>query len=279
MALELYNIVEMVQIDKGLQIEVSGEGAGVIAKDRENLVYQATQKVFAKVGFKPSGLKLNLVNQIPIARGLGSSTAAIVGGVIAANIMAGRPLDQKEVINVAGTMEGHPDNVAAAVLGGIVISYRSDEEIDCVQLQPPEGLKGVVAVPDFSLPTKTARDVLPRQVLRQDAVFNLSRVALLITAIQREDFTLLGTAMEDRLHQPFRVPLIPCVKKVLAAAKLAGARGVTLSGAGPTVLALVDNNAELIAKAMGDTFRANGIQCKTMILKPSTIGVRAFEIK
>jgi homoserine kinase len=219
------------------------------------------------------------VNQIPVARGLGSSTAAIVGGIIAANIMAGEQLTQKDLINIAGALEGHPDNVAAAILGGVVISIRSDEEISCVKIQPPEGLMCVVAVPDFSLGTKTARAVLPYQVPLQDAIFNLGRLALLITALQQGDFTMLGTAMEDRLHQPFRAALIPGLKKVLAAAKLAGAKGVTLSGAGPSVVALADNNLELIAQVMGATFRENGVQCRTMLLKPSPVGARALAMR
>ena len=279
MALELYNVVEMQQTEHGLLIEATGEGADSIARDGENLVCRSARQVFKQVGFQPTGLKINLLNQIPLARGLGSSTAAIVGGVIAADILSGRRLSRKELINIAGAIEGHPDNVAAAFLGGIVISYRTDEDINCVKIQPPEGIKCVVAIPDFYVSTKSARDVLPYQVPLPDVVFNLSRVALLITALHRGDFTLLGAAMEDHLHQPYRAALIPGLKKVLAAAKLAGAKGVTISGAGPAVMALADSNAELISQVMGDTFRANGIPCKTLILKPNPIGARALEIK
>ena len=279
MALELYNIVEMQQVDTGLSIEVTGEGTGTIAHDSENLVYRSARQVFKQVGFEPPGLKISLINQIPVARGLGSSTAAIVGGVIAADIMSGRRLARKELINIAGAMEGHPDNVAAAFMGGIVVSYRADGDISCVKIQPPEGIKCVIAIPDFCVSTKSARDVLPYQVPLQDVVFNLGRVALLITALHRGDFTLLSTAMEDRLHQPFRAALIPGLKKVLAAAKLAGAKGVTISGSGPAVMAFADSNAELISNVMGATFRENGIQCKTLILKPNPVGARALEVK
>ncbi|OPY61478.1 MAG: Homoserine kinase [Pelotomaculum sp. PtaU1.Bin065] len=136
-----------------------------------------------------------------------------------------------------------------------------------------------MAIPDFILATKASRDVLPSQVPFQDVIFNLGRVALLVAALQRGDFTLLGTAMEDHLHQPFRSVLVPGMKKVLAAAKLAGARGVTLSGAGPSVIALADSNFDLIARVMGDTFRQNGVKCRTLVLKPSPIGARALEVK
>lgn len=279
MALELHNIVEMVEVPRGLLIEVAGEGAAGISRGRDNLVFQAAQSVFQQVGYSPAGLKIRLINQIPVARGLGSSSAAIVGGMIAANLLTGSRLSLKELIALASSSEGHPDNVAPAILGGIVLTVQADGERKNLKIQPPQGVKCVVAVPDFALPTKTARDVLPAQVPLQDAVFNISRAALLVAALQQGDLTLLGTAMEDHLHQPFRSVLVPGLKKVLAAAKLAGARGVTLSGAGPSVIALADSNFDLIARVMGDTFRQNGVKCKTLILKPSPIGARALELK
>lgn len=279
MALELYNVVEMVPTSRGLVIEVSGEGATDVPRDERNLVFQAAQRVFRQVDYSPAGLKLRLLNQIPVARGLGSSTAAIVGGVIAANLLAGGRLSVKDMIALASSIEGHPDNVAPAVLGGIVVSVQVDGEVKYLKIQPPQGLKGVVAVPDFSLTTKTSREILPTQVSFQDAVFNVGRVALLVAALQQGDLSLLGAAMEDRLHQSFRSSLIPGFKKVLAAAKLAGARGVTLSGAGPTVIAFADSNFDLIARVLGDTFRQNGVKSKVLVLKPSPIGARALEVK
>ncbi|BAF59781.1 MAG: homoserine kinase [Pelotomaculum sp.] len=279
MALELYNIVEMIPASRGLVIEVSGESAADIPRDERNLVFQAAQRVFGNTGFSPPGLKLRLINQIPAARGLGSSTAAVVGGVVAANLLSGGKLGVKDMINLASSIEGHPDNVAPAILGGIVVSVQMDGEVKCLKIQPPQGLKGVVAVPDFPLATRTAREILPSQVPFQDAVFNLGRVALLVAALQQGDLSLLGPAMEDRLHQSLRSSLIPGLKKVLAAAKLAGARGVTLSGAGPAVIAFADSNFDLIARVMSDTFRQNGVKSRVMVLKPSPVGVRAFEIK
>lgn len=279
MALELYNIIELIPASRGLVIEASGEGAAEIPRDERNLVYQAAQRVFRQLDCHPPGLKLRLLNQIPVARGLGSSTSAIVGGIIAANLLAGGKLSIKEIITLASSLEGHPDNVAPAVLGGIVVAVQADGEVKYLKIQPPQGLKGVVAVPDFPLATKTSREILPSQVSFQDAAFNVGRAALLIAALQQGDLTLLGVAMEDRLHQSFRSSLVPGFKKVLAAAKLAGARGVTLSGAGPTVIAFADSNFDLIARVMGDTFRQNGVKSKVMILKPSPIGARALEVK
>lgn len=279
MALELYNVVELIPAPRGLSIEVAGEGAADIPRDDRNLVYQAAQRVFSQLDCAPPGLKLRLNNQIPVARGLGSSTSAIVGGVIAANLLGGGKLSVKEIISLASMIEGHPDNVAPAVLGGVVVSVQADGEIKYLKFQPPPVLKGVVAVPDFPLATKASRDVLPAQVSFQDASFNVGRVALLVAALQQGDLSLLGVAMEDRLHQSFRSSLVPGFKKVLAAAKLAGARGVTLSGAGPAVIAFADSNFELIARVMGETFRQNGVKARVMVLKPSPIGARALEVK
>lgn len=279
MALELYNVVEMSPGTRGLFIEVQGEGTLEIPRDERNLVYQAALRVFRQTGYSPQGLKIRLINQIPPARGLGSSTAALVGGIIAANLLSGGSLSPKEIINLACTMEGHPDNAVPAVLGGIVVAVQAEGEVKYVKMQPPPSLKGVVAIPDFSLPTRTARDILPQQVSFQDAAFNVGRVALLIAALHQGDLTLLSTAMEDRLHQSCRAGMIPGFKKVLAAARLAGARGVTLSGAGPTVIAFADNNFELIARVMHDTFNQNGVKAKVLVLKPSPVGARALEVK
>ncbi len=279
MALELYNTVEVIPTSRGLVIDVSGEGAADLPRDEHNLVFQAVQRVFRQVGYSPAGLKLRLFNQIPVARGLGSSTSAIVGGVIAANLLSGGKLSVKEMVVLASSVEGHPDNVAPAVLGGIVVSVQAEGEVKYLKIQPPPGLKGVVAIPDFAFTTKTSREILPAQVTFQDASFNVGRVALLVAALQQGDLSLLGVAMEDRLHQSLRSSYIPGFKKVLAAAKLAGARGVTLSGAGPTVIAFADSNLDLIARVMGDTFRQNGVKSKVLVLKPSPIGARALEIK
>lgn len=279
MALELYNLVEMIPASSGLAIEVSGEGASDIPRDESNLVFQAARRVFRQVGYSPPGIKLRLINQIPVARGLGSSTSAVVGGIIAANLITGGRLSIKDIICLAASVEGHCDNVAPAVLGGIVVSVQADGDIKYLKIQPPQSLRSVVAVPDFPLATRTSREVLPTQVSFQDAVFNVGRAALLVAALQQGDLNLLGTAMEDRLHQAFRSTFIPGLKKVLAAAKLAGARGVTLSGAGPAIIAFADSNLELIARVMGDTLRQNGVKSRVLVLKPSPIGARAFEVK
>ncbi len=277
MALKLYNTVEMQLIPKGLVIEIFGDGASDIARNERNLVYRAAVKVFEQTGYQPSGLKIKLTNQIPLSRGLGSSAAAIVGGIVAANKLAGSKLSTETLLALATEMEGHPDNVAPALLGGIVVSAAVEGEVQWAKIQPPLGLKTVVAIPDFKLSTRSAREVLPGQVSLSDAVFNVSRTALLVAALCQGDLSKLSYAMEDRLHQNYRAALIPGMKKVLAATKLAGAKGVVLSGAGPTVIALADDNFDLIAQVMRKTFHENGVMAKVMVLEPSASGARALE--
>ncbi len=279
MALQLYNSVEMTTTDAGLYIDVQGEGAGEISRDESNIVYLAAMRVFKQVGYKCGGLKIKLLNNIPVSKGLGSSTAAIVGGIIAANIISGQQLNQREMLNMACAMEGHPDNVAAAVFGGIAVAVPVDGEIKHIKIEPPKKMKAVVAIPEFNLPTKISREALPQQVSFNDASFNLARLALLVAALGQGDMALLGVSMEDRLHQPYRSNLIPGMKKVIAAARLAGARGVSLSGAGPTLAAFTDDNYEHIARVMKATFKQNGVMARTMILDPSPVGARALEIK
>lgn len=279
MALQLYNSVEMTETGTGLHIEIHGEGNQDIPRDENNMVFQAAQKVFKQAGLKPTGLRIRLSNNIPVARGLGSSTAAIVGGMIAANIISRNKLDNKDIINLAYSMEGHPDNVAAAVLGGIVVAVPADGEVRCIKIPPPKQLQAAISIPDFTLSTRTSRDVLPQQVPINDAAFNLGRVALLVSALYTGDINQFGVAMEDRLHQPYRTNLVPGMKKVFAAARLAGAKGITLSGSGPTIIAYSDGNMELVARVMKDTFRQNGVKARSMVLGISPVGARALEIK
>jgi len=278
MALELYNIVEFSKISRGLVIEVEGDGAEELPRNEKNLVYQAARRVFERACRVPEGLRIKLVNNIPVGRGLGSSASAIVGGIIAANVMCGANLSMREMLNLACSMEGHPDNIAPALLGGLIIYTSVEGEITWTKIDLPPALKAVVAIPDFIMNTRDTREALPQLVTMRDAVYNIGRAALLIAALQKGDLSILGTAMDDRLHQPYRQGAIPGFKKVISAARLAGARGVALSGAGPTIVALADSNFELIAEVMKNTFRECGVGARTMILAPGPVGARALEV-
>ncbi|WP_347491447.1 homoserine kinase [Desulfoscipio sp. XC116] len=278
MALELYNIVEFYKITRGLVVEIEGEGAADLPRNENNLVYQAAKRVFDRTGYAPAGLRIRLVNGIPVGRGLGSSASAVIGGIIAANRLSGANLSKREMLALACSMEGHPDNIAPALLGGLVIYASVEAEITWTKIDLPAGLNAVVAVPDFAMSTRDSREALPHMVTMRDAVFNIGRAALLVAALQKGDLSVLGTAMEDKLHQAFRAGLIPGFKKVVSAARLAGARGVALSGAGPAIVALADNNQELIAEVMKETFRESGVNARSLILAPSPVGARALEV-
>lgn len=278
MALELYNIVEFYKITRGLVVEIEGEGAADLPRNENNLVYQAAKRVFDRTGYAPAGLRIRLVNGIPVGRGLGSSASAVIGGIIAANRLSSANLSKREMLALACSMEGHPDNIAPALLGGLVIYASVEGEITWTKIDLPAGLNAVVAVPDFAMSTRDSREALPHMVTMRDAVFNIGRAALLVAALQKGDLSVLGTAMEDKLHQAFRAGLIPGFKKVVSAARLAGARGVALSGAGPAIVALADNNQELIAEVMKETFRESGVNARSLILAPSPVGARALEV-
>ena len=239
--------------------------------------YKQLTYMYLRVGLEPSGFRIILENNIPVARGLGSSAAAIAGGLVGANALLGNPLNLEELISMAVRLEGHPDNVVAAMVGGFIVAARCEETICYKRLDPPKSLHFQVAVPDFTLLTEAARNVLPETVSLKDAVFNLSRTALLVAAIASGDLETMGRAMDDKLHQPYRMGLVPGMQQVFAAAKEAGALGVALSGSGPTVIALCDRSCPQIGLAMQRACEKHGILCKVMELTVSQTGAVQLE--
>jgi len=236
MALEIYNTVEADIIPEGLEITTFGRDADMIESDSSNLIYRAMKNVFEFVDFEPSGISITSNNQIPVARGLGSSAASTAAGLILGNQLSGNRLDADTLIELGTQMEGHPDNIVPAILGGMTISYlQEDARVQYIQLGFPEKLRMVVMVPDFILPTKEAREVLPESVELKDAVFNVSR-------LMSEKLDHLKFAVQDKLHQPYREKLIPGMKEIFEDAYKSGARAVFLSGAGSTLIALIDKD-------------------------------------
>ncbi len=286
LALEHHNEVELSAWEKPvappLALQVEGEGATQLPLNHTNLVARAARRALEKIGRRLSALRLRLVNRIPLARGLGSSSAAIVGGLVAVNAGLGSPLSQEDLLRLAADMEGHPDNVAPALLGGLCVSAAADGRVHCLSLKEPglfRGLSAVVCVPSFELSTEKARHVLPDRVSRADAVFNGARVALFLAALQQRRHDLLQEAMEDRLHQPYRKKLVPGFDEVLAAARKAGAWGAALSGAGPSVLALSPKDrAAAVGEAMSAAFRRREVSSLWLDLKVSARGARAVKL-
>lgn len=279
MAFNLYNYITMEVVDSGLEISIKGEGEKEIPRNHQNIIWQAAVKVFEKVSYRPRGMRLILENHIPIASGLGSSATSIVGGMFAANILSGEKLTREEILTLAVEMEGHTDNAAPALFGGVVVAAKSGEKIYFSKIVPPEGLSAVAAVPDYQLATKKARSVLPDKVPLADAVFNLGRASLLTAAFLKGDLELLEIGMEDRLHQPYRSSLIPGMEGVFQTAKTAGALSAAISGAGPTLIAFCRTaNQNEIAQAVERSFREQGTGCRIFKLSPEPEGVRvSFE--
>ncbi len=271
LALQLYNVFTFTSTPTpGWRVSLPAHVR--LPTDERNLVFRAARALCLRVGTLPPGLHLTIETGIPQARGLGSSSSAIVGGLLAANVLTGSTLDREALLAMAVAIEGHPDNVTPALLGGMTLSYSVDNAHRYVTLPFPADLTLVVAIPDFELSTAQARAVLPGQVKRADAIFNCSRTALLVQALHQRDYALLATAMDDRLHQPYRATLVPGMTAAIAAGYAAGARGVALSGAGPTLLALADTAPEAVAQALQASFAQHGVTCTTRLLQADTVG-------
>ncbi|MBI2118653.1 MAG: homoserine kinase [Elusimicrobia bacterium] len=277
-ALNLYNTIELFcekKIGKDqnhkhlLTIEIKGEGKGSLPEDESNVVWQGIQKVLKKKGFPIQSFSfyLKLENKIPLAKGLGSSAGARVGGILAGSGLLNNSLSQMEILNLAAAMEGHPDNAAPAVMGGLVASCLVEGEVQAIRLNPPRELCAVVCLPEFELSTEKARKILPSHVSREDAVFNLQRTALFLASFFTKNFSCLKEAMQDRLHQNYRKKLIPGFDQVVKNGYDQGALGVALSGAGPSLLAFAyPKNAKKVGEAMEKGFLKYGKKASSFIL-------------
>lgn len=266
LALGLRNKICMTAVPQpGLTVEVNGEGAGQIPTDATNLAVQAAEMVFERVRKRPYGLHVQQTNHIPVSSGLGSSAAATLGGILAANALVAGGLSDQQLVDIAVATEGHPDNVVPAFYGGLTLSVMDGALLHVEQITVPP-MQVVIVLPDFDFPTKMARAALPAQIPLPDAVFNVSRVGLVLRALERGDFAALTLAMQDKIHQPYRLPLVPGMVAAFAAARAVGATAVTLSGAGPSVAAFAPANHAAIAQAIQSTFARAGLGSRSWIL-------------
>jgi homoserine kinase len=258
-ALRWFNTITVERAPKTTLV-IRGEGAMTLPRDESNLCYQALCRALAVSGCPIPMVTMTMINRIPLARGLGSSSAAIVGGLLAGNAIAGGALTIHQLLDLAAEMEGHPDNVAPALLGGLVVSVLDGPRVIAVPVPLRAKLQVVVLVPNTPLSTTAARAVLPTQVPHKDAVFNLGRAALMVAALATGRPDTLSVAVQDRLHQPYRTQLFPPLPVLINAALEAGALGACLSGAGPSILALSSKDkTTAIATALGAAARAVGV--------------------
>ncbi|KGO15495.1 serine kinase [Clostridium botulinum] len=234
-AVNMYNKFFVEEIEEGLIFE----GCGDKFKNENNLIYVAMKKCFDKIGYKPTGLRIKIESNIPVSRGLGSSAACVVGGIVSANELAGGILNKKELLDLAMEVEGHPDNVNPAFCGGMTASISDNREVIYSKVKVSEGIKFCALIPDFTLSTEKARAVLPKSIDYKDGIFNVGRTALMISALNNGDFHLIKYACKDKLHQDYRAKLIENFYSIKKQCEKLNSLGVFLSGAGPTIMVML----------------------------------------
>ncbi|MDH7569758.1 MAG: homoserine kinase [Armatimonadota bacterium] len=259
LALGLYNTLTVEPAEAGVEVYVSGEGADRLPKNGRNTVVRAMRRLFGRMGRALPPLRLRQENAIPLGRGLGSSSAAIVGGLMAANAWAGEPFTREQLLHLASALDGHPDNVAACLFGGLVVTALEGEETFYARLPVCHPLQVVLYIPVFETRTPLARQDLPECYSRRDAVFNVSRAALTTAAFATGRWDLLRVSMQDRMHQPYRLQRHAHLPRLVEAALAAGARGAALSGSGPTIAAFTDADPAPLARALEECAAAGGL--------------------
>lgn len=234
-ALNLYNNFYIEEIEEGLTIQ----GCQEVFKNKDNLVYTSMQRCFQEIGYNPKGLKISFDTSIPVSRGLGSSASCIIAGVLAANEIGKGNLNKNHILEIASEIEGHPDNIAPALFGGMTVAIKEGRNVYYEKLHLPNGLKFSPIIPDFTLSTKEARSVLPDKIPYADGVFNVGRASLLIAALINGDFDMFKFACKDRLHEIYRKNLIANYDEIIEESTNLNSLCIFLSGAGPTIMAVL----------------------------------------
>ncbi len=284
MALPMYNTItieETVLPGTGVDINVISDGILLdefalehIPLDENSLVYKAVELLYNSIGQSPSELKITIKSGIPVARGLGSSASVIVGALVAANELLGRPADDLALLSIACELEGHPDNITPAFVGGLVISSQEEDgSVVYRKLQWPENWAITVCIPDFELSTNIARSVLPKEVPLSDAVFNAQRLGMFIQAVHEKDKELMKLALKDKLHQPYRIKLIQGLDEIMESFKHDDdVLGCVISGAGSSILVISEkDNIEKIHSKVKEIWSGLNIKCdiKTLNVEPN----------
>ncbi len=282
LALKLYLDVKAEVAPRAKQrcrIRMRGEGSGKLKtlSACENLIYRAMRFTAEQEGLNLPPMRLAVHNQIPLASGLGSSGAAIIAGIGLCCEICRHKVPIKTILRYATEIEGHADNVAAALLGGFVINcIKDDGTVLAAKKFWASGIKVIVVTPDFVVETKHARTILPATINRRDAVYNMQRVALLSTALENHDYDLLWEAMQDRLHQAQRAKLVPGLTEALATPPSPGLLGIALSGSGPSVLALASNHFDEIGQQITDCFHKHDLKTTVRMLEVDDLGLQTF---
>ena len=275
LALELHNEVEVQLKGKKLELDIVGEGAQDLPRGSKNLFIQALDLYFKHVGKpRPKGLRITMNNHIPLARGLGSSGATIISGLLAAKKISRKAISDQEIVSLALKLEEHPDNLVPALIGGLSISVIHEGQVIYMGLPVPLGLSAVIIIPEFKLSTKKARAILPKTVAFSDAVFNLSRASLLTASLIAGRYDLLNIAVQDKLHQRYRFNLSSPMKKIFDLASSVGGCGTFMSGAGPSILTFVNHHepAQDVVMRLAEHLKKNKLEVQVKTLPISRQG-------
>ncbi len=270
-AVGLYNRMKIEEIPEGLEI-INENARGFIPKDGSNLIYRAMLELFGYVGYKPKGYRIIQNSSIPMTRGLGSSSACIIGGMLGANVISGRRLSYNEIIHLASRMEGHPDNVGPALYGGFCVSLTEGERTIVKSAKIENNIKFAVIIPDYFVATKKSRDVLPSEVEFSDAVYNISHASLFQAAMISGDMDALRIAAGDRLHQPYRKNYVDGMEDIFEKTYSLGSHATYLSGSGPTILSVLSGGYGGFFRGMRDYFKENSLSWRCMILPIDNVG-------
>lgn len=244
LAVSVFNRMTAEVCSRGLEIEVAGEGKGTLPENRSNLAVRVMEKVFKRARKHPQGLRIRMDNQIPVGRGMGSSSACIVASLLAVSELTQAKLSREEILEMALDVEGHPDNILPAVVGGFTVAAMNQGKLVYARHDLTRSLHAVLVVPENQILTRRARRVLPKKVPFADAVFNLSRSALTVSALTQGRLDLLKVSMQDRLHQPYRRKLFPLLTRILEILERSGGKGFSVSGSGPTAVTFVEGSRE-----------------------------------
>lgn len=275
MAFEMWNDLT---VERGrFHVSTDGEGADELPQDARNLVVTGVEAAFHRAGKEVPALNYSCHNRIPHGRGLGSSSAAIVAGLIAGAALAGARFENDDLVSLAADLEGHPDNVAPAIYGGCAIGVHDAGRWVVDTVPVPADLSAVVFVPDLMTNTHESRARLPERIPRSDAIYNIGRAAMLVSALHKSEFHLLRQATQDRLHQPLRGQAFPAMDRLIKAALNGGAHGAFLSGAGPSVMALTTGREVTVMYEMAEAARISEVPGKPWVLKPARRGAHVVD--
>lgn len=289
MALPIYNTITIEEtVLPGTGIEINAIKDENVSKDLKlehvpldetSIIYKAVELLYNSIGQSPSELKITVQSQIPVARGLGSSASVIVGGLLAANELLGKPADEVALLSIATEVEGHPDNVTPAIVGGLVLSSLEDDgRIAYTKLDWPEEWAITVCIPDYELSTDISRSVLPKEVPMQDAIFNAKRLGFFVQAVTKKDEELMKLALQDKLHQPYRMKLVPGLEQIIYNLKHEeDVLGCVLSGAGPTILIISKKNGlDKIKSIVKETWNDLNVKVDIMTLPVENQGAHVI---